>query len=88
VWFRLARLAMVSPALGQHGPRSGENPPIGAVQIPRATSIKWLTVERCGRVAQRKCLKTRLGHTFCFHMPHIAPLVELSRHNVEMLTAW
>jgi hypothetical protein len=33
VWFRLARLAMVSPALGQHRPRSGENPSIGAVQI-------------------------------------------------------
>jgi hypothetical protein len=30
---------MVSPALGQHRPHSGENPPIDAVQIPRATSL-------------------------------------------------
>ncbi len=39
VWFRLARIAMISPAPGQHRPRSGEIPPIGAVQFPRAASM-------------------------------------------------
>jgi hypothetical protein len=37
--FHLARLASVSPALGQRRPRSGENPPIAAVQVSSATSL-------------------------------------------------
>jgi len=72
VWFRLTRLAMVSPVLGRM-PRSGENPPIGAVQFSRAILIPLITsrlstralsrvsVGKCGKSAQTWLRSARIA---------------------------